>query len=67
MHHIGVGRTLDGTPVLLLINGYDIRIIQAATGEIIRTLTSNPNKRYHGTGRPPGGPKGPRKTNRTGP
>ena len=26
------------------------------TGEIIRTLTLDPTKRYHGTGRPPGGP-----------
>ena len=67
MHHIGVGRTLDGTPVLLLINGYDIRIVHATTGEIIRTLTINPNRRYHGTGNPTGGPKGPRKIKRTGP
>lgn len=67
MHHIGVGRTLDGTPVLLLINGYDIRIIHATTGEIIRTLTINPERRYHGTGNPTGGPKGPRKTKRSGP
>jgi hypothetical protein len=67
MHHIGLGRTLDGTPVLLLINGYDIRVIHAATGEIIRTLTINPERRYHGTGNPTGGPKGPRKTKRSGP
>jgi transposase InsO family protein len=67
MHHIGVGRTLDGTPVLLLINGYDIRVIHATTGEIIRTLTIDPQRRYHGTGRPPGGPKGPRKIKRSGP
>ncbi len=58
MHHIGVGRTLDGTPVLLLINGYDIRIIHATTGEIIRSLVINPQRRYHGTGNPTGGPKG---------
>lgn len=67
MHHIGLGRTLDGTRIILLIHGYDVRVIHAATGEIIRTLTIDPDKRYHGTGRPPGGPKGPRKTNRTGP
>ena len=67
MHHIGVGRTLDGTRVLLLINGYDIRIIHATTGEIIRTLTINPQHRYHGTGNPTGGPKGPRKIKRSGP
>ena len=31
---------------------------------LIRTLTIDPNRRYHGTGRPPGGPRrpyGPRK------
>ena len=67
MHHIGVGRTFDGTPVLLLICGYDVRVIHATTGEIIRTLTINPERRYHGTGRPPGGPTGPRKTKRSGP
>jgi transposase InsO family protein len=67
MHHIGIGRTLDGTPIILLINGYDVRAIHATTGEIIRTLTINPERRYHGTGRPPGGPKGPRKIKRTEP
>lgn len=67
LHHIGLGRTLDGTRIIMLIHGYDIRIIHATTGEIIRTLTINPERRYHGTGRPPGGPKGPRKINRTKP
>jgi len=61
MHHIGLGRTLDGTRIIMLITGYDIRIIHHTTGEIIRTLTINPERRYHGTGKPPGGPKGPRK------
>ena len=67
MHHIGLGRTLDGTRVILLINGYDIRVIHATTGEIIRTLTINPERRFHGTGKPTGGPKGPRKIRRTEP
>jgi hypothetical protein len=67
MHHIGLGRTLDGTRVIMLINHLDIRVIHATTGEIIRTLTINPQRRYHGTGRPTGGPKGPRKTKRTKP
>ena len=67
MHHIGLGRTLDGTRVIMLIDGYNTRIIHAATGEIIRTLTINPERRYHGTGRPTGGPKGPRKIKRTEP
>jgi transposase InsO family protein len=67
MHHIGLGRPLDGTPVILLIYGYTVRVIHAATGEIIRTLTIDPEHRYHGTGRPPGGPKGPRKTKKPEP
>jgi transposase InsO family protein len=67
MHHIGLGRTLDGTRVILLIADLDVRVIHASTGEIIRTLTINPQRRYHGTGQPPGGPKRPRKPKRTGP
>jgi transposase InsO family protein len=67
MHHIGLGRTLDGTRVIMLIDHLDIRVIHATTGEIIRTLTIVPQRRYHGTGRPTGGPKGPRKTKRTKP
>jgi transposase InsO family protein len=67
LHHIGLGRTLDGTPVTLLIDHLEVRVIHAATGEIIRTLTIDPDRRYHGTGRPPGGPKGPRKPRQPGP
>ena len=62
LHHIGVGRHLHGTPILMLIDDLDVRVIHAATGEIIRTLMIDPNRRYHGTGTPPGGPTGPRKT-----
>jgi pimeloyl-ACP methyl ester carboxylesterase len=55
MHHIGLGRTLDGTRIISLIHGYAIRVIHAAIGEIIRTLTINPQRRDHGTGKPTGG------------
>ena len=67
LHHIGLGRTLDGTPVIMLIDHLDVRVVHAATGEIIRTLTIDPNRRYHGTGRPPGAPKRPRKPRQPGP
>ena len=67
LHHIGLGRTLDGTPVILLIDHLDVRVVHATTGEIIRALTIDPERRYHGTGRPPGGPKGPRKPRQPGP
>ena len=67
MHHIGLGRTLDGTRIILLIHDLNVRVIHAATGEIIRQLDINPTSRYHGTGKPPGGPKGPRKPKRSEP
>lgn len=67
MHHIGLTRTLDGTRVIALVHDLDVRIIHATTGEILRALTIDPERRYHGTGQPPGGPKNPHKTNRTGP
>ena len=34
----------------------DIRIIDAATGELLRELTLDTTKHYQGTGRPPGPP-----------
>jgi hypothetical protein len=30
----------------MLINNLDIRIIHATTGEVLRTLTLNPERRY---------------------
>ena len=63
LHKIGLTRTLDGTRVIALIHGYNIRVIHAATGEILRALTINPDQRYHGTGEPPG----PKKNNRPEP
>jgi len=38
LHHIGIGRTHARTPILMLINGLDIHIIHATTGQIIREL-----------------------------
>ena len=54
LHHIGIGRTHTGTRVILLINDLDIRIIHAATGEILRNLTLDPTRSYQGTGAPKG-------------
>jgi len=54
LHRIGVGRTRARTHVILLIHDLDIRIIDAATGELLRELTLDPSQRYQGTGRPPG-------------
>ncbi len=54
MYSIGIGRTHNGTRVIVLAQDLDIRIIDAATGELIRELVLDPSKRYQGTGRPPG-------------
>jgi transposase len=67
LHHIGLGRTLDRTPIVMLITGYDVRVIHATTGEIIRALTIDPERRYHGTGNPRNPPRPSRKTQRPEP
>jgi transposase InsO family protein len=54
LYSIGIGRTHTGTHVLALVHDLDIRIIDAATGELLRELTLDTTKRYQGTGRPPG-------------
>jgi transposase InsO family protein len=46
LHHIGLSRTLARTRVLLLIDDLDIRVIDAATGELYRHLTLDPTKDY---------------------
>jgi transposase InsO family protein len=50
LHHIGIGRTHARTPILMLINGCDIRIIHATTGEILRELILNPAVDYQAQG-----------------
>lgn len=54
LYSIGIGRTHARTRVLVLVQDLDIRIIDAATGELLRELTLDPTKRYQATGRPPG-------------
>ena len=54
LHHIGVGRTHTGTHVLMLIQDLKIRIIDAATGELLREIVLDPTRDYQPTGRPPG-------------
>jgi transposase InsO family protein len=62
LHHIGVGRTYTGTRVLILAQDLNIRIIHAATGELVRELTLDTTTDYQPTGAP-NGPK--RKKSRT--
>jgi transposase InsO family protein len=55
MRHIGVGRTYAGTYVYLLVQDLDVRVVDAATGELLRELTIDPRRDYQ----PTGAPKGP--------
>ncbi len=50
LHHIGIGRTHTGTCIILLVQDLQIRIVNAATGELLRELTLNPNRDYQPTG-----------------
>ncbi|HEX6197581.1 MAG TPA: DDE-type integrase/transposase/recombinase [Jiangellaceae bacterium] len=54
MHHIGIGAEHARTQVLKLVDGYHIRVINAATGELLRELTIDPARNYQPLGRPPG-------------
>ena len=55
LHHIGIGRTYEGTCVILLVQDLQIRVVNPITGELIRDLILNPNIDYQ----PTGAPKGP--------
>jgi hypothetical protein len=57
LHHIGVGRTHARTPVILLVQDLHVRVVNAATGELLRELTIDPRRDYQPTGRPPGPPR----------
>ena len=54
LYSIGIGRTHARTHVIVLVQDLHIRIVNAATGELLRDLALDPSKRYQGTGRPPG-------------
>jgi len=55
LHHIGIGRTHTRTHVILLVHDLEIRVVNAATGELLRELTLDPTKDYQ----PTRAPKGP--------
>ena len=54
LYHIGIGRTHARTHVILLIQDLNIRVVHAATGELLRDLTHDPDRNYQPTGKPPG-------------
>ena len=41
-----IGRRCARTPVLMIINDLNIRIINPTTGELLRQLTLNPDRDY---------------------
>jgi transposase InsO family protein len=57
LHHIGVGRTHARTHVLMLIQDRNVRILDAATGELIRPLTIDTTRDYQPRGVTTGRPK----------
>ncbi|HVC68537.1 MAG TPA: hypothetical protein VND44_13150, partial [Acidimicrobiales bacterium] len=54
LHHIGVGRAHARTPVMLLVQDLHIRVVDAATGELLRELVLDPTRDYQPTGKPNG-------------
>ncbi len=56
LHHIGIGRHHYRTRVLILAQDLNIKIINAATGELLRDFTLDPTRDYQ----PTGAPKGPK-------
>ena len=54
LHHIGVGRIHHRTRVLILVQDLNIKIINAATGEVLRDFTLDPTRDYQPTGAPKG-------------
>jgi transposase InsO family protein len=61
LHHIGIGRTHAGTCVILLVQDLQIRVVNAATGELLRDLILDPNRDYQPTGTPKGPARRPPK------
>jgi hypothetical protein len=53
--HTGIGRVHAGTAVLLLIQDLHIRVLNAATSELLGELTLDDSRDYQ----PAGAPKGP--------
>jgi len=46
MHHIGIGRAHEHERVRILVHNQDIRVINPATGELLRELTLDPTRDY---------------------
>jgi hypothetical protein len=60
---IGLGREHARTPIVMLIADLNIRVLDAATGTLIRALTLDTTRTYQPTGRPVGAPRKPKHPN----
>ena len=54
LHHIGIGRTHARTHVVLLVADLHVRVVDAATGELLRELTIDTARDYQATDAPKG-------------
>jgi transposase InsO family protein len=50
LHHIGLGRALKGTRVVLLVAGRQIRIVSQESGEVLRDFELDPERDYQPRG-----------------
>ena len=50
LHHIGMGRRLAGTRVLLLVDDLHVRIVAEETGEMLRDFVLDPTRDYQPQG-----------------
>ncbi len=55
LRHIGIGRTHARTHIILLVDDLNVRVVDTATGELLRALTIDTTRDYQ----PTGAPKGP--------
>jgi hypothetical protein len=53
LHHIKLGRRHTAVRVVMLVADLDVRIV-TQDGELIRELTLDPTKTYHGLGKAEG-------------
>ena len=53
LRHIGIGRTHAGTDILLLVQDLEVRIVNAATGELLRESTPPATTKAPADPRPP--------------
>jgi transposase InsO family protein len=54
LHHIGLGVARAGTRVLVLAQDLEVRVVEAASGDLLRELTLDPTRDYQPLGLPPG-------------